>query len=777
LLREGFVVLAILAGRQRQIGRNGLDRPVQDEVRMTKERNTLTGAVVVFGLLLTLYALTFNGLFTSIDELALYAKTENLVQEGSLETPQLAFAAYHNPVGEEEPGFSLVAAPFYWFSQQFSRLNNIHVVMLLNPLVTAATAALVYATTRALGYSQAGSAVGALAFGLTTLAWPYARTLYREPLAALGWSLGLLCLVLWRLRGRVALVAVGGIVLALTLAVKATAIAGIPFIFLAGLKPIQGRRRLGRLAIVVTIAAVALAFLFLVIVVRRYDSLVMLHAISRWTPMIGLKRTYGQLLSPGKGLVFYMPVVMLVIPGLVSMGRRHRAVALAAALPVLTTAVAYSSYNSWFGGQSWGPRFLVPAVPLLTLGIAPLWDSARKRWLRILFLVILILSMVIQLGVVTANWWPGYKPLFDSGPSPEDNAGLQPAKLALSPPLVQLRTWSTDALDLLWFHPDLSGNTFLSPPLALGLIAAVTAASASWWLVWRRGWPGRISLLPPAAALIIVVWWGPEATPGYPGLPAEQGQALARRAGGEGNVPYTLITVSNEFHIYFYLGFLKGDFVHHWLSPNQTEGFEPVLARDAAERLVLVIDRVHMDPQYSGKELEWWLNEQLFRVQTEWVGSYELVYYANIQADDWPWKDVSHTFGNSFSVTGFAASQDKLEQGDMLGLQIRICRIGPAPEYHHLFLHLQAPGRQISGHDGPIRYGGTEAVSWELGDCLVERRAIAIPAEAEAGWYDLIIGFDTPDGPLTVDEEQAGTRTGTFAALGQMTVMLDDPAR
>jgi hypothetical protein len=150
---------------------------------------------------------------------------------------------------------------------------------------------------------------------------------------------------------------------------------------------------------------------------------------------------------------------------------------LAIALPMLTTAVAYSSYGSWYGGQSWGPRFLVPAVPLIMLALAPLWDATKQRWLRTCYLGILAVSLVIQLGVVTADWWPGYESLFESGPNPEDNAGLQPAKILLSP---QLRAWGMDIVDLLWFHPLRQTDPAFSPWLALGLIVAVLAACLAW---------------------------------------------------------------------------------------------------------------------------------------------------------------------------------------------------------------------------------------------------------------------------------------------------------
>jgi hypothetical protein len=744
----------------------------QSGVGSGERQDILVGALAIFGLLLVIYLLTFNGRFTSIDELAIYSQAESLIQQGNLATPQLAFSEYHNTVSEIEPGFAIVAAPLYWLAQQGDRFNNIQLVMLLNPLLTAATGAVLYAIARTLGYSHKGSALAALAFGLTTLAWPYSRGLYREPLVGLGWSLGLYGLVLWRYREQVLWAGIGCLILVLTLTVKVTAIVALPFIFLAALAQLKERKHLGRLAIILAFITLITVLLFQAIFTSRYGSASALDLLSQWSLATGLLRTYGQLLSPGKGLIFYMPVVILTVPGLVIMWRQHRAVTLAIALPLLTTAVSYSSYGSWFGGQSWGPRFLVPAVPLIMLAIAPLWDATKQRWLRGLYLAILAFSLVIQLGVVTTDWWSGYEPLFETGPNPEDNAGLQPANILLSPPLAQLRAWGTDIVDLLWFHPIRQDEPAFSPWLALGLVVAVLAACLAWWLIRRKGLPAVILLLPPTMALIIVLLLGPGATPGYPGMPAEEGKGLAAWAGSGGPEPYTLITMSNEYHIFYYLGFLKGDFIHHWYSPDQREEFDPILEQTLGQQVALVMDRVHIDPAFSGKDLEWWLNEQLFRVGSEWLGGYELVRYANLRSanlptQEWSWQQAGYQFGDSFLLRQFAVSQTQLQPGQTLGLQLEICRSGPEPDFHHLFTHLQGSGVQISGHDGPLRYGGTSVVPWDEGDCLIERRARATPDDALPGPYDIIAGFDTPAGPLPVQDGEAGGHI----VLGQVTVI------
>jgi hypothetical protein len=58
----------------------------------------------------------------------------------------------------------------------------VHTVWLFNILVTALTAGALCAYRLALGCRAHVAALVALIFGLGTIAWPYSRTFFREPL-------------------------------------------------------------------------------------------------------------------------------------------------------------------------------------------------------------------------------------------------------------------------------------------------------------------------------------------------------------------------------------------------------------------------------------------------------------------------------------------------------------------------------------------------------------------------------------------------------------------
>jgi hypothetical protein len=104
----------------------------------------------------------------------------------------------------------------------------------------------------------------------------------------------------------------------------------------------------------------------------------------------------GLLVSPGRGLVFFCPVLVLCLLTSTVFFRRHR---VEAALVFLVSACYVLLYGKWFmwhGGYAWGPRFLVPILPLLCLTLAPLLESWRgvRRWV---FRALFALSAAIQL--------------------------------------------------------------------------------------------------------------------------------------------------------------------------------------------------------------------------------------------------------------------------------------------------------------------------------------------------------------------------------------------
>jgi len=108
------------------------------------------------------------------------------------------------------------------------------------------------------------------------------------------------------------------------------------------------------------------------------------------------------LTSPGKGLIWFAPVILLGLAGLPHLGRKSPRVAVGIGTATMVYLVFYSANFAWHGSVwSWGPRYLIPIVPLLMLPVAFLTPSRPWTWLVGL---IVVSSISVQAVAVTADY-------------------------------------------------------------------------------------------------------------------------------------------------------------------------------------------------------------------------------------------------------------------------------------------------------------------------------------------------------------------------------------
>jgi hypothetical protein len=308
----------------------------------------------------------------SIDGMATLAVGANLARFGRADVNVLAA----QPESVAAPGVdgmlyakkgltpSLLLIPLTWLADALPWLSLRAVAMLLNPLLTALTAALIYTLARRIGARPAAAFLAGLIFGLATLALVYTQTLFGEPLAAL-----LLIGAVWaahryRAEARARDLVVVGAALGLALGVNLTYAVMIPLVglYLFGVDP----RRWPWRALVIFAAPIGGALLLL----GGYN----------WTRFGGplatgyttgqdegftsglLPGVIGLLVGPYRGLIWYCPVLLLVIPG--GWRLRRRAPRLAGLIAALLSAqvLVYATWWSWHGGVTWGPRFLGAAL-------------------------------------------------------------------------------------------------------------------------------------------------------------------------------------------------------------------------------------------------------------------------------------------------------------------------------------------------------------------------------------------------------------------------------
>lgn len=108
----------------------------------------------------------------------------------------------------------------------------------------------------------------------------------------------------------------------------------------------------------------------------------------------------GLLVSTGKGLIFYSPLVVIGALGLPRMWRQDRW--LTASLTVLFVAfLALAGSRPFWGDETWGPRYLVPVAWVLLVPLA-WWVTTKAR--RTLLIGVAVLGVAIQLVAVSVNY-------------------------------------------------------------------------------------------------------------------------------------------------------------------------------------------------------------------------------------------------------------------------------------------------------------------------------------------------------------------------------------
>jgi hypothetical protein len=120
-----------------------------------------------------------------------------------------------------------------------------------------------------------------------------------------------------------------------------------------------------------------------------------------------LKGLVWNLVSPYRGLVFYAPATLLFVFGFAAFGRMHKRQLLLICAIVVYVLMLYSGWWAWHGGWCWGPRFLVPVMPLLLLpGLVAI--RSGERWLLPIAAVLGIAGFAVQLSGVLINYTAPY---------------------------------------------------------------------------------------------------------------------------------------------------------------------------------------------------------------------------------------------------------------------------------------------------------------------------------------------------------------------------------
>ncbi len=349
------------------------------------------------GILFTVfYLLTFGGHYYSQDGKELWRVTCSLA-DGPLFPSQYGILP------------SLCGLLFYGLGACAEALTGGHVMLrqffgaMQNSFVCGALVALFFAVAERL-FGARRALILSLGLGLATLVWPYSKYDFYEPTATLLLLLVFAALQRWRATGTPHYALLAGAALGLMLHTRLDSLLVFPlaglFIVISGQpRPVQWRALILLTAGFAPLLLAAAGFNY-----ARFGSIFADPRLAQETfstPLLyGL---YGQLLSPGRSLFLYSPLVLLTFFGWRAWWRGHRPELLFILAVSALYVLLYAQWCNWSANWCYGNRYLLKIVPLLLLPVGSIIGRGRNA-ANLAFLLLFLLGLGLQVMAVAVEF-------------------------------------------------------------------------------------------------------------------------------------------------------------------------------------------------------------------------------------------------------------------------------------------------------------------------------------------------------------------------------------
>lgn len=374
---------------------------------------------------LFVYLATAGGSLTSVDAVMTYEVTRSLVSTGStafdrpgLNHHQGVDGRYYSPFGI---GQSLFNVPFYVAARAADERLGLRVgraetmekagVALGSTVAAAGAVWLVFLFAWRLSGNLDASVATSLACAFGTLLWPYSKFGFNQPLTAWCLTAGVYAAWLGVRLNRRGLLAWSGVWLSCAfltrheMALAAVLVAVWVAVESTG-TPRRGAERLLWLAAPLGVALVFWIWYNNARFGHPFDTgnLGLADALDDQNFTVGRSTLVGMaglLFSPGRALFLYVPLAVASALALPTLARRDRSLAWLIGGLAVSFLVLYGSLRFWDGLRGYGPRYLVPLLPLL---MAPLvvWLGTGRR--RRAVLLVAGLSALVQLPGVLVDY-------------------------------------------------------------------------------------------------------------------------------------------------------------------------------------------------------------------------------------------------------------------------------------------------------------------------------------------------------------------------------------
>jgi len=355
------------------------------------------------------YAATAGGSLATADAVAMFEQAKSIVDRGALDIPaewsleewRGADRKYYSPFGIAQSVYDI---PWLLAGRAITKVGGRRfgdadalskaLVAFGNSLLAASTVGFAFLLAWTISFDRRASTIAALVLAFATLLWPYSKYGFNAPLVALGLTVGVFGFARGAATRSTSTLLLGAIGFSIALLTRhemiLAAVIGVVWLLIE-----VRHARLDWTRFVIAAATISAAlFLWASLNYVRFGN----PLRTGHRPGFSFAGIAGFTISPWGSLLLYSPIAIVGL----AIAWRYRAepwcrlvLGIAVALGVF-----YASLEDWLGTRSYGPRYLVPLLPLMTAPLA-LWRRADRPSTATLALATLVaLSVLVQLPPV-----------------------------------------------------------------------------------------------------------------------------------------------------------------------------------------------------------------------------------------------------------------------------------------------------------------------------------------------------------------------------------------
>jgi len=400
--------------------------------------------LTLFLFLFAIYLLTYTPRINASDGLAMFATAESFIRRGALDVEQIRWMDLQQGTygldgllySRKGMGVPIGMLPLVWLGFHIPIFGMVTTGLLFNAMITALTAVLLMHYLYQLGFAHRVGLIVALTFGLSTLAWPYAKSLFSDPFS--GFLLLITAYCLLRFKQAITTdksiflwVFLAGLFMAWNVATRYAEAIFIPIFGLYWFinRWLQNNRRWSDTAhqlikpatIFATPLILVAGALFAFNLSRYGNPLNTGYLPNESFSGVWWQGIIGQLFSPGRGLLLYCPIFLLSFVGLIPFWQRFRAETLLAGAIILIHLLLYGKWFMWHGGYAWGPRFMIPTLPFWAMFLAPVVEKSLQKkqisskLLLATYFCLFSVGLIPQLLSVVIDFAPFQNSLLEAG--------------------------------------------------------------------------------------------------------------------------------------------------------------------------------------------------------------------------------------------------------------------------------------------------------------------------------------------------------------------------